>query len=132
MSQNAQRILGRIGAPITEDTPPPPRPDVPTLLAELAGTIRDLERQVSNEYRAKFYGECRGILKALFMAQLINDTEREQWAADIYRANLQAVDQCTAAGSLADADEIRRQVHQLKRLAELGITPRLQVPLLFV
>lgn len=94
----------------------------------LADTIRDLARQVSPEFRGQFYGECRGLLKALRLGYMLDEAQREQWSADIYRASLQAADQCAAAGRSADEAAVNRQRFQLKRLAERGITPRAELP----
>lgn len=94
----------------------------------LADTIRDLARQVTPEFRGQFYGECRGLLKALRLADTLDEAQREQWSADIYRASLQAAEQCAAAGQPADLDAVNRQRFQLELLAERGITPRAELP----
>ncbi|WP_449124749.1 hypothetical protein [Pseudomonas viridiflava] len=94
----------------------------------LADTIRDLERQISPEYRGEFYGECRGLLKALRLGEMLDEARREQWSADIYRASLQAAEQCAAAGHPADQVAVTRQRFQLDRLARLGIKPRAELP----
>lgn len=94
----------------------------------LADTIRDLERQVSPEFRGQFYGECRGLLKALRLGELLDEVQREQWSADIYRASLQAADQCAAVGHPADEAAVNMQRFQLERLARRGIKPRSELP----
>lgn len=94
----------------------------------LVDTIRDLARQVRLEFRGQFYGECRGLLKALRLGDMLDEAQREQWSADIYQASLQAAEQCAANGEPADSAEISRQRFQLDRLAERGITPRAKLP----
>ena len=94
----------------------------------LADTIRDLSRQDTPEFRAEFYGECRGLLKALRLGDLLDETQREQWNADIYRASLQAAEQCAEAGRPAEPVALRKQVFQLERLGKLGIFPRAILP----
>lgn len=94
----------------------------------LADTIRDLERQVRPEFRGQFYGECRGLLKALRLGELLDEVQREQWSADIYRASLQAADQCAATGHPADEAAVNKQRFQLERLARRGIKPRTELP----
>jgi hypothetical protein len=64
----------------------------------LADTIRDLMRQSSPEFRGQFYGECRGLLKALRLGDMLDEAQRELWSANIYQASLQAADQCAANG----------------------------------
>lgn len=94
----------------------------------LADTIRDLARQESPEFRGQFFGECRGLLKALRLGEMLDEAQREQWSADIYRASLQAADQCAAAGQPADEAALNKQRFQLDLLAERGITPRTELP----
>lgn len=94
----------------------------------LADSIRDLERQDCPEFRGQFYGECRGLLKALRLGDLLDEAQREQWSADIYRASLQAAEQCAAAGQPADEVAVNKQRFQLGRLAQRGITPRTELP----
>lgn len=94
----------------------------------LADTIRDLERQVSPEFRGQFYGECRGLLKALRLGDLLDEAQREQWSADIYRASLQAAEQCAASGQPADEAAVNKQRFQLEHLAKRGIKPRAELP----
>lgn len=94
----------------------------------LADTIRDLERQVSPEFRGQFYGECRGLLKALRLSELLDEAQRDQWSADIYRASLQAAEQCAAAGQPADEVMVKKQRFQLESLAQRGIKPRAELP----
>lgn len=96
----------------------------------LADTIRDLARQVSPEFRGQFYGECRGLLKALRLGDMLDEGQREQWSADIYRASLHAAEQCAAAGQPADEAAVNRQRFQLGQLIEQGITPRKEDALL--
>lgn len=94
----------------------------------LADTIRDLERQVSPEFRGQFYGECRGLLKAMRVAKLLDEAQLDQWSADIYRASLQAAEQCLAAGQPADESSVNQQRFQLEQLANRGIKPRVELP----
>lgn len=94
----------------------------------LADTIRDLERQISPEFRGQFYGECRGLLKAMRVGNLLDEVQRDQWSADIYRASLQAADQCSAAGEPADDSAVNQQRFQLEQLARRGIKPRAELP----
>ncbi|AVK02559.1 TPA: hypothetical protein RY214_004784 [Pseudomonas aeruginosa] len=94
----------------------------------LADTIRDLERQVSPEFRGQYYGECRGLLKAMRVAQLLDEAQRDQWSADIYRASLQAAEQCSTAGQPADESAVIQQRFQLEQLAHRGIKPRAVLP----
>ena len=98
------------------------------ILDLLADTIRNLERQVSPEFRGQYYGECRGLLKALILGELLDEAQREQWSADIYRASLQAANQCAAAGQPADEVAVNKQRFQLERLAQQGIKPRAELP----
>ncbi|HEK4046058.1 TPA: hypothetical protein SL338_003054 [Pseudomonas aeruginosa] len=95
---------------------------------ELANTIRDLARQESPEFRGQYYGECRGMLKVLRMGEMLDEAQREQWSADIYRASLQAADQCAASGQSVDGAALNRLRFQLERLFERGIVPRAKLP----
>ncbi|KPB36958.1 hypothetical protein PsaNZ64_00360 [Pseudomonas syringae pv. actinidiae] len=127
MSDPLKEALSKIDA-LFENPLPLPSPDLDQLLYQLACTVRDLERQESNEQRAMFYGECRGMLKAMTIARLLDDPERNQWVADIYGANLRAVEKCEAAGSPADDIEVRRHKFQLTRLARNQVFPRTSLP----
>ncbi|HBO4949825.1 TPA: hypothetical protein RJN82_006297 [Pseudomonas aeruginosa] len=95
---------------------------------ELADTIRDLARQDSPEFRGQYYGECRGMLKVLRLGEMLDEAQREQWSADIYRASLQAADQCVSSGQPVDGHAVNRQRFQLQHLAERGIIPRERLP----
>lgn len=95
---------------------------------QLADTIRDLARQDCPEFRGQYYGECRGLLKALRLGDLLDETQRDQWSADIYRASLQAAEQCVAAGKPSDEAAVNQQRFQLELLAERSITPRTELP----
>ncbi|SCZ06410.1 Uncharacterised protein [Acinetobacter baumannii] len=94
----------------------------------LADTIRDLARQDSPEFRGQYYGECRGMLKVLRLGEMLDEAQREQWSADIYRASLQAADQCVASGQPVDGHVVNRQRFQLQHLAERGIILRERLP----
>lgn len=94
----------------------------------LADTIRDLARQDSPEFRGQYYGECRGLLKALRLGELLDEAQRDQWSADIYRASLQSAEQCAAAGQPADESAVKKHHFQLEILTERGITPRAELP----
>jgi hypothetical protein len=90
----------------------------------LAVTIRDLSRQVNPEFRGKFYGECMGLLKALRETNMLNNAQSDQWSADIYRASLQAAEQCAVTGQPADEAAVSRHRFQLDLLEKCGTTPR--------
>ncbi|HID9801565.1 TPA: hypothetical protein ACXI4L_005748 [Pseudomonas aeruginosa] len=94
----------------------------------LADTIRNLERQASPEFRGQYYGECRGLLKAMRVAWLLDEAQCDQWSADIYRASHQAAEQCSAAGQSADESAVSEQLFQLELLAQRGIKPREKLP----
>ncbi len=94
----------------------------------LADTIRDLARQDSPEFRGKFFGECRGLLKTLRLGNTLDEDQREQWSADIYRASIQAAEQCAANGCPVDRHALAQQRFQLEHLAERGIVPRAELP----
>lgn len=95
---------------------------------QLADTIRDLARQDHPYFRGQYYGECRGMLKVLRLGEMLDEAQRDQWSADIYRASLQAADQCATSGQAVDEAEVSKQRYQLERLAERGITPRAELP----
>lgn len=98
------------------------------LIWQLSNTVRDLERQIQNEFRAKYFGECRALLKAMRILELLPERELDQWSADIYRACLQSAGQCAEAGDLPNQTELRRHEFQLLHLAHEGIKPRLELP----
>jgi hypothetical protein len=102
--------------------------DKPSIEAELVTIIRDLERQETNEHRAKFSGECKGMIKALWMVNWLDQAEWNQWTADAYQADLQSAKRCAAAGNHPDVDEVNRTEFQLRRLSRLGVTPRAEWP----
>lgn len=97
------------------------------LLHQLKGAISDLARQNTNEYRARYYGEARALLKSLVILEWIEATEAQQWRADIHATHQQSVGQCQAAGEFVDVQVIEQAAFRLMHLAKDGIYPRLEV-----
>lgn len=64
----------------------------------------------------------------LSLGNMLNEDQREQWSADIYRASIQAAEQCAANGCPIDRHALAQQRFQLEYLAERGIVPRAELP----
>ena len=94
----------------------------------LADTIRDLARQDSTEYRAQFFGECMGLVKAVFLLGLISEHELNQWRADILAAHKKALESCAMADEEAGEKVIHRTLLQIHQLKKVGIVPRERLP----
>lgn len=104
----------RIHDPVTKDG----------MLSILAANLGDLARQNTTEFRARYYGDCKGILKTLIMIGWLDPAEGEQWRADILSAHLQAIQQCNDDGQSVDSAVMAREQFQLEKLVERGFKPR--------
>lgn len=99
-----------------------------TILWNLSNAVRDVERQESNEYRARYHGECRAFVSTLRIAGLISDTEAAQWRADILKASLASAEKCAAAGDPGDEMQLSRERFQLENFIKEGVIPREELP----
>ncbi|CAM5357277.1 hypothetical protein SSTU70S_05543 [Stutzerimonas stutzeri] len=102
--------------------------ELDTILWNLANTVRDVERQESNEYRARYLGECRAIVSTLRIAGLISQAEADQWRADILKANLASAEKCAAAGNPGDEMQLSRERFRLEDFIKEGVIPRDELP----
>lgn len=85
------------------DSPPPALPEkrqpaADDAIWELESTIKDLARQKSTEYRARYLGECKGILRCIGMLGLWSDAGLTSWRVKILEAHLKAIENSEAAG----------------------------------
>lgn len=81
------------------------------LLWELDSTIKDLARQETTEYRCRYFGEAKGMLKSLCLLRIVDDAEAAQLRLKLTQAHDQAIKQCLAAGQHIDPVDLRR--HEL-------------------
>lgn len=72
------------------------------MLCELDSTIKDLARQDSTEYRGRYFGESRGILRTLGLLGMLDDVEHAELKVKIDTAHQQAIAECEAAGEPLD------------------------------
>ncbi|WP_073666236.1 hypothetical protein [Pseudomonas aeruginosa] len=72
------------------------------MLWELDSTIKDLARQNSTEFRGRYFGECRGILRTLYLLGMVDEVEHAELKVKIDTAHQQAIAQCEAAGETLD------------------------------
>lgn len=94
-----------------------------TALWTIDCSIKDLARQEESEFRARYYGECKGKLACLVMLGVVNDAERDEWMAKILVAHQQAIAQCEEAGEVISENIKRREAFWLKHYQE-ACTPQ--------
>ena len=68
------------------------------MLWELDSTIQDLARQSTTEFRGRYFGQCRGILRTLSLLGIIDEAEHAELKVKIDTAHLHATEKCEAAG----------------------------------
>ncbi|KJS27875.1 MAG: hypothetical protein VR76_08430 [Pseudomonas sp. BRH_c35] len=76
--------------------------DKSDMLWELDSTIKDLARQNSTEFRGRYFGESRGILRTLYLLGMVDEVEHAELKVKIDAAHQQAIAQCEAAGESLD------------------------------
>lgn len=94
------------------------RIQIDTALYALDCAIKDLARQEETEYRARYYGECKGKLACLVILGVVNYAERHEWKVKILEAHLQAIAQCEAAGEVVAEGIKLREAFWLKHHQE--------------
>lgn len=79
------------------------------MLWELDSTIKDLARQCTTEFRGRYFGECRGILRTLDLIGMVTAAEAAELKVKIDAAHQQAIAQCEAAGEPLDPVVSRKE-----------------------
>lgn len=90
----------------------------------LEQTIKDLRRQVTTEFRSRYFGECLAMHKTLAMIGWLDSAETDSLYLNIVKAHEQALAQCLAAGESVPDDLLQRESFRRQQAEERYVTGR--------
>ncbi|EPG9350372.1 hypothetical protein ACKU3Z_031475 [Pseudomonas aeruginosa] len=97
----------------------PNRPlDKEGMVWQLEQTIKDLQRQVTTEFRSRYFGECLAIHKTLAMIGWLDSAETDCLYLQIVKAHEQAIRQCIEVGEVVLPEVVQKESYRLKQAEE--------------
>ncbi|MEA8593043.1 hypothetical protein PZT57_30820 [Pseudomonas aeruginosa] len=79
---------------------------------QLEQTIKDLQRQVSTEFRSRYFGECLAMHKTLAMIGWLDSAETDSLYLQIVKAHEQAIGQCLDVGEVVLPEVLQKESYR--------------------
>jgi hypothetical protein len=79
---------------------------------QLEQTIKDLQRQVTTEFRSRYFGECLAIHKTLAMIGWLDSAETDSLYLKIVKAHEQAIGQCLDVGEVVLPEVLQKESYR--------------------
>ncbi|HBO5516217.1 TPA: hypothetical protein L4559_005145 [Pseudomonas aeruginosa] len=84
----------------------------------LEQTINDLQRQVTTEFRSRYFGECLAIHKTLAMIGWLDSAETDSLYLQIVKAHEQAIGQCLDVGEEVSPEVLVKESYRRRQAEE--------------
>ncbi|HFS8928305.1 TPA: hypothetical protein ACH1VU_005564 [Pseudomonas aeruginosa] len=84
----------------------------------LEQTIKDLQRQVSTEFRSRYFGECLAMHKTLAMIGWLDSAETDSLYLQIVKAHEQAIGQCLDVGEVVLPEVLQKESYRRQQAEE--------------
>jgi len=92
--------------------------DKESMVWQLEQTINDLRRQVTTEFRSRYFGECLAIHRALAMIGWLDSAETDSFYLQIVKAHEQAIGQCIEVGELVSPEVLQKESYRRQQAEE--------------